>query len=86
MVTTSPPSSTPTTISLPVTSTSSPSHDLGVFRVDPVTLEPIPGTEPLATGDWITGYGSPNGEWLGLNVWIEPDISVFRVVDIPRGG
>ena len=53
--------------------------------MDPATLIPIPGIEPLTTGDWITAYLSDNGEWVGLNVWVEPDDSFFQVVEVATG-
>src|SRR5918996_1462806 len=76
---------TSTTISIPTTTVSPRSHDVGLFRVDPATLTPIAGTEPITTGDWITGYGSPNGEWLGLDTFVEPDTSVFQVIEVATG-
>jgi hypothetical protein len=42
---------------------------MGLYRVDPATLEPLPGVEPLITADGVSGYSSPNGQWLALHVW-----------------
>lgn len=39
--------------------------DVGLFRVDPATLAPVPGSRPITSGDWISGSMSENGEWLG---------------------
>ena len=37
-----------------------------VYPVDPVTLEALPGFEPIPMGDWAWGVSSPNGRWLAL--------------------
>ena len=37
-----------------------------VYPVDPVTLEALPGYEPIPMGDWAWGVSSPNGRWLAL--------------------
>jgi len=77
-----------TTSTLPATTTTDlPSHDVGLYRVDPATLTPVTGTEPLTTGDWITGRLSDNGEWLALHVWIEsdPETNLIQVIHIPTG-
>lgn len=72
----------PTTTSVPASG-----HDVTLFRVDPATLIPIAGVEPITTGDWISGSVSPNGEWVVLNVWIDttPDTDVVRVVETSSG-
>jgi hypothetical protein len=63
------PSTTSTTTSVPVTTTSLPSDAMGLYRVEPATLEPLPGVEPLITADGVSGYSSPNGQWLALQLW-----------------
>ena len=74
---------------LSTSSTSLPErrHVVGLYRVDPATLQPIPGSEPVTSGDWISGSSSNNGDWLVLNVWIdtEPDTDIVRVVDVSTG-
>lgn len=74
---------------LSTSSTSLPerTHVVGLYRVDPATLQPIPGSEPVTSGDWISGSSSNNGDWLVLNVWIdtEPDTDIVRVVDVSTG-
>lgn len=58
-----------------------------LVRVDPATLEPSPGSAAIASGDWISGTMSENGEWLALNVWIdtEPDTDLIEVVEVSSG-
>lgn len=92
------PVETPATIETTTTATtrvlaSSPttlrpgSGDVQLLRVDPATLTPLPGSDPITSGDWISGSVSENGQWLVLNVWIdtEPDTDVVRVVEASTG-
>jgi DNA-binding beta-propeller fold protein YncE len=87
--TTSPRAVTTTTVvDAATTSTqAAQSGRVGLFRAEPDTLAPIPGTTPLTAGDWLSGTMSPNREWLVLNVWIdtEPDTDVIRVVEVASG-
>lgn len=79
----------PSAASLPPTATSSsspPAHEIGLYRVDAATLTPIPGTGPLTTGDGISGYLSPNGEWLAVHVSImEPETNLIQVIETATG-
>lgn len=74
----------PGTTSPPTTTTTLRAH-VGLYRVDPATLAPHSGAEPLLTGDWVTGHVADNGEWVGLNVWVEPDHSSFLVLEVGTG-
>lgn len=60
---------------------------MGLYRVDPATLEPLPHLGPLTTGDWISGHVSSNGEWLALHVWLdtEPETDLVQVIDTGSG-
>ena len=59
----------PTTTAPPVSTTSSePRSGFRFYKVDPGTLEPLPGFEPIHTGD-THGMASPNGRWLVLESW-----------------
>jgi hypothetical protein len=77
--------------SLPPTSTTTtsvgipgPVGRVGLYDVDPRTLEPVDVSAPITTGDWLSGTSSGNGDWLALTVWIddEPDTDLIRVVNV----
>lgn len=55
--------------------------------MDPATLSPMSGVDPLTTGDWITGHLSSNGEWLAMHVWIgtHPETDLIQVMYTPTG-
>lgn len=78
---------TPATSLSHTTSTIVPLGDYGLYRADPRTLEPVPGVEPLATGDSLWGSVSPNGRWVALNVWHDttPESDMIRLIDITTG-
>ena len=81
--------STTTTTTPPATTTSPPVglQAVGLYRVDPGTLNPLTRSDAITTGDWISGSISDNGEWLVLNIWIdtEPDTDVVQVVEASTG-
>ena len=86
---TSPPTSSTTTTDPSTTTVPLPrtSGAVDLVRVDPATLEPVPGSAAITSGDWISGTMSENGEWLVLNVWIdtEPDTDLIQVVEVASG-
>lgn len=75
------------TTTVPTTTSAQPTHRVGLYRVDPATLTPLPGREPLTTGDWISGELSPNGEWLALRVSYEDalEAGVIQVIETSTG-
>ena len=87
------PSATTTSLSTTTTATSAPTSTIAslesggesaLYRVDPATLDPLPGSEPITRADWLSGSLSPNRNWLVLNAWIDtdPDTDIVRVVDL----
>jgi hypothetical protein len=57
---------TPTTRARPAPDTTIDVETSVVYRVDPRTLDPLPGSDPIPMGDWSWGVSSPNGRWLAL--------------------
>jgi hypothetical protein len=80
-------SSTSTTAATTTTNDVLRSNDTGLYRVDPATLIPIPGTEPLTAGGLIDGYSSPNGDWLALQLWFDtmPETNLIQVIETSTG-
>ncbi|HLF43454.1 MAG TPA: hypothetical protein VJA46_08000 [Acidimicrobiia bacterium] len=53
------------------------------YRVDPLTLEPLEGFEPIPMGDWFWGTTSENGSWIALSVGHDNrDLVELRLIDI----
>jgi hypothetical protein len=59
-----------TTSTLPISTTTEPRSGFRFYKVDPSTLQPLPGFDPIHTGDTL-GLASPNGRWLVLESWGE---------------
>jgi len=54
-----------------------------IYPVDPLTLEPLDGFEPIPMGDWFWGTTSENGSWLALSVGHDNrDLVELRLIDI----
>jgi hypothetical protein len=57
-----------------------------ISRVDPLTLEPLDGFEPIPMGDWTDWYWSDtseNGRWLAMSVYDElSGATELRLVDL----
>ncbi len=63
----------------------SPSGRLTLRRVDPRTLEDIPGVEPIASGEWFVTQLSSNERWLGIIAADDDGRSYAGVFDLARG-
>lgn len=76
-----PAASTTTTVSPPTTR---PDVERAyIARIDPRTLEELPGYSPIAMGDWMWGVTSDNGRWLALNTSDDSGYSTgLRLVDV----
>ncbi len=56
-----------------------------IVRVDPLTLEPLPGLEPIPMGDWTWGVSSDNGAWLALYAGQDStSLGSIRLVDVEQ--
>jgi hypothetical protein len=53
-----------------------------IYPVDPITLEPIDGYQPMPGGDWAWGVSSENGSWLGLTVGQDNFDTEMRLIDV----
>ncbi len=78
-------------MSIPETTTSTPDPDyggaLGIYPVDPRTLEPLPGSVALTTADSMWGEASPNGRWVAVQVRLNttPETDLVRLIDVGAG-
>ncbi|HET7847337.1 MAG TPA: hypothetical protein VFL72_07570 [Acidimicrobiia bacterium] len=56
-----------------------------IYVIDPMTLEAIPGLDPIPVGDWFWGTTSSNGSWLALyagdETGVSSDLVLIDVVD-----
>ena len=77
-----PPASTTTT----TVGIADPVGRVGLYEVDPRTLEPVDASAPITTGDWLYGTSSKNGDWLALTVWLESgpnsETDLIRMVNV----
>jgi hypothetical protein len=54
-----------------------------IYRVDPLTLEPIADFDPIPVGDWSWGISSEDGSWLALNVGHDnQNLTEMRLIDV----
>jgi len=74
---------TTTRVTQRLTTTTVDTERAAIYRVDPITLEPIAGFDPIPVGDWAWGISSKNGSWLALNLGYDnQNQSEMRLVDI----
>jgi hypothetical protein len=65
------------------TTTTVDAERAAIYPVDPLTLEPLEGFEPIPMGDWFWGTTSENGSWLALSVGHDNrDLVELRLIDI----
>ncbi len=56
---------------------------VGLYQVDPLSLEAVGGASPITTGDRLYGTTSQNGEWVVVTVWIDtPETDMIRVINV----
>jgi len=65
------------------TTTTIDTERAAIYRVDPITLEPIAGFDPIPVGDWAWGVSSEDGSWLALNLGHDnQNLAELRLIDI----
>lgn len=65
------------------TTTTIDTERAAIYRVDPITLEPIAGFDPIPVGDWFWGVTSNNGAWLALYAGDETGVSSdLKLIDV----
>jgi hypothetical protein len=75
----------PTTTARPAPTTTVDVATAVIYPVDPVTLDTLPGFDPLAMGDWAWGVASPNGRWLALLFGDDSGLNEgVRLVEVPE--
>jgi hypothetical protein len=76
---------TPTTRARPAPGTTVDVETSVVYQVDPRTLDPLPGLDPIPMGDWSWGVSSPNGRWLALLFGNDTGANEgVRLIDVPE--
>jgi hypothetical protein len=72
-----------TTTTRPIPTTTIDVEQTALFRVDPMTLEPLPGFDPIPAGDYFWGSASENGDWLaGYASNEEGGVTEVRLLDV----
>jgi hypothetical protein len=72
-----------TTTTRPIPTTTIEVEQTALFRVDPMTLEPLPGFNPIPAGDYFWGSASENGHWLaGYANDEDGGVTEVRLVDV----
>ncbi len=72
-----------TSTSRPATTTTIDVERVEILKVDPLTLEPIPGNDPIPMGDWMWGQPSPNGRYFAAFAGDEfGGSSEIRLIDV----
>jgi hypothetical protein len=72
-----------TTTHRATTSTTDDDEHASLFRVNPVSLEPLPGFDPIPAGDTIWAASSPNGRWMALVTGHDsPNSRDLRLIDM----
>ena len=76
---------TPTVTSVrPDPTTTADLERSAMYRVDPLTLETLPGFEPIPMGDWFGGDTSANGQWLAAIAYDDTGFDRrLRLVHLP---
>ncbi|HSK05965.1 MAG TPA: hypothetical protein VK990_00495, partial [Acidimicrobiia bacterium] len=76
---------TPTTRARPAPGTTTDVETSAVYRVDPGTLDPLPGLDPIPMGDWSWGVSSSDGRWLALLFGNDSGANEgVRLIDVPE--
>jgi hypothetical protein len=76
---------TPTTVPRPKPTTTADVQRAIIYPVDPVTLDALPGYEPMLMKDWVWGRPSPNGEYFAAAVGDDTGVSSeIRLIDVPN--
>jgi hypothetical protein len=76
-------SSETTSTSRPATTTTLDVERGEILKVDPLTLEPLPGHDPIPMGDWMWGQPSPNGSYFAAFAGDEyAGSSEIRLIDV----
>ena len=73
----------PSTTTRPAPTTTVDVERAVIQRVDPHTLEPLPGFEPIAMGDGFWGSRpSPSGRYFGVTVSHDNGLNEIRLIDV----